>query len=199
MKKTLSFLIGIALLVCVVWYTNRKLGPVKPVQQNATAAVAPTVAPALMLKDLRGNSVNLADLRGKVVFLDFWATWCEPCKIEIPWLIELQTKYASRGFTIVGIAMDDGGQKVVDPFVQQTHFDVNGQQQLINYPVVVGSDEIIEKIVPDFVGFPTGVLISRDGKIVKTTLGLVSFDEIDKSIVGQLQVSEQSSNLSAAH
>src|ERR1700683_4858856 len=75
--------------------------------------------PELTLKDLDGKDVSLGDYKGKVVLVNFWATWCEPCRVEIPWLIEMQQKYGPRGFTVLGVAMDDGGQKVVDPFLQK--------------------------------------------------------------------------------
>src|SRR5271166_2276995 len=75
-------------------------------------------APAVTFKDLQGNGVPLSSLKGKVVLVNFWATWCDPCRVEIPWMIEFQKKYSSRGFTMLGVAMDDEGAKVVKPFVQ---------------------------------------------------------------------------------
>jgi len=193
MKKTLFVLIGIAALVFVVFYTDRHLAPVTTsmaatnvAATNSTAAAnLASAEPDVVFKDLQGNDVKLADLKGKVVWVDFWATWCEPCKIEIPWLIELQQKYESRGFTVLGAATDDGGKKVVDPFLQKQRFDVNGQQEPINYPVVLSTDEIEDKFGGLF-GLPTGFLISRDGRKIKTTVGLVSYDEIAKAIEAQL-------------
>lgn len=199
MKKTLGTLIGIALLVGVVWYTdratrdaeinNRKLAAAKPVAAADTGeSVKPgTEAPEMIFKDLQGNNVNLAAMRGKVVWLDFWQTWCEPCKIEIPWLMDLQQKYSAQGFTVLGVALDDDGAKIVDPFLQKHKFKLDGQDQAINYPIVLGNEDQAEKMVPDFEGYPTGVLLSRDGKIMKVTLGLVSYDEIDSAIKSQLQ------------
>jgi thiol-disulfide isomerase/thioredoxin len=194
MKKTIVTLLGIGFLVCVVYYTDQHLVPAKSAAQNVATTPSPASAaqpeaavpePNVTFKDLQGNSVKLADLKGKVVWVDFWATWCEPCKIEIPWLIEMQQKYASRGFTVLGVAMDDGGQKVVDPFVKTHKFDVDGQQKLINYPIVIGTDDIADQF-GGLVGFPTGYLITRDGRKVKTTMGLVSYDEIAKAIEAQL-------------
>src|ERR1700759_547186 len=74
-------------------------------------------APDLRLKGIDGKDVSLAALKGKVVFLNFWATWCDPCRVEIPWLIDMQTKYGPKGFTIVGIAMDEEGKSAVAPFL----------------------------------------------------------------------------------
>ena len=131
MKKTLFVLLGIAALVFVVFYTDRHLAPVTSsvaATNSAKPAALASAEPDVVFKDLQGNDVKLADLKGKVVWVDFWATWCEPCKIEIPWLIELQQKYGSRGFTVLGVATDDGGKKVVDPFLQKQRFDVTASR-----------------------------------------------------------------------
>src|SRR5271155_4841575 len=94
--------------------------------------------PELTLKDLDGQDISLAQYKGKVVLVNFWATWCDPCRVEIPWMIEFQQKYASQGFTMLGVAMDDEGAEVVKPFVQRTQFDVDGHQATMNYPIVTG-------------------------------------------------------------
>jgi thiol-disulfide isomerase/thioredoxin len=140
-------------------HASGKLGSLRP---------EPTVA----FKDLDGNSVTLASFKGKVVLVNFWATWCDPCRAEIPELIDLQQKYAQKGFTVLGIAMDDDGAKVVQPFVGKTTFDVNGHPTLMNYPIVIGNDEIADKF-GGLIGFPTSILITRDGKIAKRFLGAV--------------------------
>ncbi len=92
---------------------------------NAPNAEKPT-EPDVTFPELQGGDLALASLKGKVVLVNFWATWCEPCREEIPWLIEFQDKYASQGFTILGVAMDDEGKKVVEPFVRKTEFPVDG-------------------------------------------------------------------------
>ena len=69
----------------------------------------------MQFKDLDGKEVSLEDYKGKVVLVNFWATWCEPCRVEIPWLIEMQQKYGSKGFTVLGVAMDEEGKSVVSP------------------------------------------------------------------------------------
>lgn len=78
------------------------------------------------MKDLEGRDVTLGQFRGKVVLVNFWATWCGPCRIEIPWLMEFQQKYSSRGFTVLGVAMDDESDSAVAPFVQRERFKVRG-------------------------------------------------------------------------
>src|SRR5580698_4783843 len=113
--------------------------------------------PEVTFKDLQGKDVALASLKGKVVLVNFWATWCEPCQTEIPWMIEFQQKYGPRGFTIVGVAMDEEGKKVVAPFLQKHLFDVEGQKEAINYPILLGSDPIAEKFGGIF-GLPTSMI-----------------------------------------
>ena len=141
--------------------------------------------PQVTFTDLDGKSVPLASLKGKAVLVNFWATWCEPCRVEIPWMIEFQQKYAARGFTVLGVAMDDEGKSVVAPFVQKQKFDVRGQQLTMNYPIVLGNDDIAQKFGGLF-GYPTSVLISKDGKIVKRFIGVPTEEAITKDIEGQL-------------
>jgi glutathione peroxidase-family protein len=105
--------------------------------------------------------------------------------VEIPWLIEMQQKYSARGFTVLGVAMDDEGASVVAPFVRGERFDANGTKALMNYPILIGNDAAATKF-GGLIGFPTSVLISRDGKIVQRITGLTSYDEISKAIESRL-------------
>jgi len=139
------------------------------------------LAPEFDLKNLDGQSVRLSDYHGKVVLLNFWATWCAPCKVEIPWMIEFQQKYGPRGFTILGVSMDEDGKKAVQPFLDKERFDVGGQKEAMNYPIVFGSDSIAEKF-GGVLGLPTSMLFTRDGKKVRTIVGLVDHDDISKVI-----------------
>lgn len=138
-------------------------------------------APDVTFKDLQGKDVRLADLKGKVVVVNFWATWCEPCQIEIPWMIGFQEKYADKGFTLLGVAMDDEGKSVVGPYVEKTQFDVDGKKMAMNYPIVIGNDDLSSKF-GGLIGLPTTMVVGRDGKIHKRFLGLVSHDELEKEI-----------------
>lgn len=140
--------------------------------------------PDVTFKDLRGNDLSLSNLRGKVVLVNFWATWCEPCRSEIPVLIELQDKYGDKGFTVVGASLDDGTD-VVERFVQHIQFDVGGRERTISYPIVMGSDGITDKF-GGLLGPPVTYLISRDGKIMKKYTGVVDEIQIINDVESQL-------------
>jgi len=142
-------------------------------------------APDVTFKNLQGAEVPLSSMKGKVVLLNFWATWCEPCRSEIPVLIGLQDKYSGKGFTMLGASMDEDGVKAVDPFIHTTQFNVGGQQRLMDYPIVLGSDAITDKF-GGLLGMPTSYLISRDGKIVKKYIGVVNEAQVVKDVESQL-------------
>jgi peroxiredoxin len=115
------------------------------------------------MKDLSGKNVKLSDFRGKVILLDFWATWCVPCKFEIPGFVELQEKYAKEGLQVIGVSVDDTLEKL-QPFVKE---------HKMNYPVLqgLGHDDVQEAYGP-VVAIPTSVVISRDGLICARYTGL---------------------------
>jgi len=164
------------------------LAPHAPVTNPAPSAPSnPSLQPApdVTFKNLQGGDVALSSMKGKVVLLNFWATWCEPCRSEIPVLIGLQDKYSSKGFTMLGASMDEDGVKAVDPFIHTTNFNVSGQQRLMDYPIVLGSDAITDKF-GGLLGMPTSYLISRDGKIVKKYIGVVNEAQIVKDVESQL-------------
>jgi thiol-disulfide isomerase/thioredoxin len=140
---------------------------------------------SVQMKSLEDSSVTVGDYHGKVVLVNFWATWCDPCRVEIPWLIEMQNKYGAQGFTVLGIAMDEEGKSVVAPFVAKERYDVNGQKLPMNYPIVVGNEKVAEKF-GGLLGYPTSILISRDGKVLKRTTGLIDYDATTKLIEGAL-------------
>src|SRR5689334_11535531 len=130
-------------------------------------------APEFTLKDADGKTVRLSDYKGKVVLLDFWATWCGPCKIEIPWLKEFQRKFRDRGFEIIGVSMDDEGWQVVKPFVAELG---------INYRVVIG-DDAIAQLYGGVEALPTTFVIDREGKIAAVHVGLTGKGEIEHGIL----------------
>jgi len=150
---------------------------------NSAAGLQP--APDVTFKNLEGADVPLASLKGKVVLVNFWATWCDPCRSEIPALIGLQDKFASKGFTMLGASMDEDGVKAVDPFIHTTQFNVAGHQRTMDYPIVLGTDAITDKF-GGLLGMPTSYLISRDGKIVKKYIGVVDERQVIKDVESQL-------------
>jgi len=128
--------------------------------------------PAWELKDVDGKTVKSSDFDGKVVMLDFWATWCPPCKAEIPGFIELQKQYGEKGLVVIGVSLDEQGPDVVKPFMKQFG---------VNYPVVMGD----AKIVQDFggiEGLPTTFVIDRTGNIVASHIGYTSKEAFEKEI-----------------
>jgi thiol-disulfide isomerase/thioredoxin len=187
MKKTLIVIAILAVIVLAAHFADKATRlPATALSVKAADAGSAKDAPELTLKDLDGKDVSLSQYKGKVVLVNFWATWCEPCKVEIPWLIEMQQKYGAKGFTVLGVAMDDEGRGVVAPFVQKEHFDVNtGGQSQMNYPIVIGNDAAADKF-GGLLGYPTSVLVGRDGKILKRITGLISYDEISRTIESQL-------------
>jgi len=152
---------------------------------KADSPKADLAEPELTLKDLDGKDVSLSEYKGKVVLVNFWATWCEPCRVEIPWLIEMQQKYGPKGFVLLGIALDEEGKSVVAPFVAKERFEVNGQKLPMSYKILIGNDDAADKFGGLF-GYPTSVLISRDGKQIKRVTGMISEDEMNKAIESQL-------------
>ena len=186
MKKGILIGFGVVALLALMWWADRRFPPPdRNTTGVSTASGTPTDAPTVALKDLNDKDVTLAQFKGQVVLVNFWATWCAPCKVEIPWMIEFQKKYGPRGFTILGVSMDEDGKKAVQPFLDKERFDVDGQQEAMNYPIVFGNDSISGKF-GGIMGLPTSMIYSRDGKKVRTIVGLVNHDDIAKVIEGLL-------------
>lgn len=179
MKKGLFIAAGVVALLAVMVWADHKFPEPNPA--SASAPAKPADAPTIAMKDLNGKDVTLQDYKGKVVLVNFWATWCAPCKVEIPWMIEFQQKYGPQGFTILGVSMDEDGKKAIDPFLEKERFDVDGKQEAMSYPILLGSDAIADKF-GGILGLPTSMLFNRDGKKVRTIVGLVNHDDISKAI-----------------
>ena len=135
--------------------------PVKPSSDEITADPGHEPAPSFTLKDLNGENVSLSDFSGKVVILDFWATWCPPCKAEIPHFVELSEQYQGKGLAIVGVSLDREGVDVVKPFVQKFG---------IEYPVLI-SDGQVTKAYGGINSIPTTFVIDSAGNIRKKYVG----------------------------
>jgi peroxiredoxin len=153
--------------------------------RDAQEALNPLVgktAPAFSLEDLGGKKVSLADYKGKAVLINFWATWCGPCKIETPWLVDLRNQYAGKGFEILGVSTDEidrtdtkmfgDEKKEISDFVQKMHMP---------YPVLIQGDTI-SKPYGGLDAMPTSFFVDRTGKIVAATMGISSKDDIETNI-----------------
>jgi len=129
-------------------------------------------APEFSLKDANGRTVRLSDYRGKVVLLNFWATWCGPCKLEIPWFVEFEKRHKDRGFAVLGVSMDEDGWDSVKPYLIRAK---------VNYRVLMGTDTVA-MLYGGVESLPTTFLIDREGKIARVHVGLVSKSEYENDI-----------------
>jgi thiol-disulfide isomerase/thioredoxin len=129
-------------------------------------------APDFSLEALNGKTMRLSDFRGKAVLLNFWATWCSPCKIEMPWFVDLQKEYGSQGLQIVGVAMDDSSKEDIAKFAKDMG---------VNYPILIGKEAVGDEYggVP---ALPESFLIARDGRIVDRIIGLKGKAEIEDAV-----------------
>jgi len=201
MKKGSWYVIALALAAAVALLVQRTQrsaagGRSGHGGHEAAAAPAPKIStegmkpvPELVLKDLHDKPVSLKDYAGKVVLVNFWATWCDPCREEIPWLLRLTQKYGDEGFVVLGVAMDDEGKKAVEPYVEKERFDVDGQKVPMSYPIWIGDGDAADAFLKDVggvVGLPTSVLVSRDGKRVHTIIGPVDPEKLERDIQGLL-------------
>jgi peroxiredoxin len=128
------------------------------------------------LQTLDGKTVHLSDFRGKAVLLNFWATWCEPCKIEMPWFVELQKQYGPQGLQVLGVAMDDADPADIARFAKNMGID---------YPILVGKEPARDAVANGYGGvqfLPESFFISRNGKVVEKIFGLKSRSEIEDYI-----------------
>lgn len=128
-------------------------------------------APDFAYTDAFGHKASLSDLRGRVVLLNFWATWCNPCREETPWFVEFQREYGSRGLVVLGVSMDEEGWDAVRPFAAA---------QKLNYAVTIGGSEISK--LYEVTSLPTTVLIDRSGRIVEGYAGMAEKEEYRTSI-----------------
>ena len=145
----------------------------QPAGGAACPANAKTANLNFTMKDMTGTNVKLADYKGKVILLDFWATWCGPCKFEIPGFVELQQKYGKDGLQVIGVSVDDTIEKMV-PFVKELK---------MNYPALqgLGHDDVQEAYGPIW-GIPISVIISRDGKICARHTGMATKEQFEHEI-----------------
>lgn len=166
-----GFALGCVLLAASLALPARQTGAF-------TAANARKPAPDFTLPDSKGASLKLSGYKGRVVLLDFWATWCGGCKEEIPWYMAFQSKYKDSGLSAIGVSMDEDGWKSVKPFLRR---------KPINYAVVIGNPELAKLFAVD--GMPVTLLIDRDGMIAATHVGMVDKAAFESEIKVLLEAS----------
>lgn len=172
------------LAICIFFilsFTNCQAQPKKTTEQNEstsseqTTTEGKTLAPDFTLKDLSGNEVGPASFRGKVLVIDFWATWCPPCREAIPHLISMKQKYGDQGFEVLGVSMDKGPDAL-------STVKTFAQEQGVNYPIVIGNQTIANSY-GGISGIPTFFIVDKNGYIIKSQTG---YDED----VGQMMADE---------
>jgi thiol-disulfide isomerase/thioredoxin len=176
MTKIPTGLVVVCLLVVVTTVAGSAFTPQLP-----TASSSPTdrtLAPALALKDARGATLKLADYKGRVVLLDFWATWCTGCKLEIPWFMDFEKKYRNRGLSAIGVSVDEDGWDTVKGYLAA---------HPISYPIVLGDMDILEKQLGLPPSLPVTLLIDRNGRIAATHAGVIDREKFEADIARLLQ------------
>jgi cytochrome c biogenesis protein CcmG/thiol:disulfide interchange protein DsbE len=138
--------------------------------------------PPFTLEDLSGNKHSLADYKGHALAINFWATWCAPCKVETPWLIDLRNRYAAQGFEVLGISADDIDRKDPRKFNEEkqeiAHFV---QKMRMPYPVLIDGDSISEPY-GGLDALPTTFFLDRNGIVVAAQMGMTTKDELERNI-----------------
>lgn len=160
------------LVVGTMLYANHRFRMTHPGSQRS-------VAPDFQLEALDGTTMRLSDYRGKAILLNFWASWCRPCREEIPWFVDFQNKYGAQGLQVLGISVDNTDPKEVAEFIRRRG---------VNYPVLAADDKVVEAY-GGVEGLPTTFFIGRDGHITHLVEGLVGHDEAERNIKQALATS----------
>lgn len=171
MRKTLLAAVAIAAMIGL-YYLKR---PRAPGARTSSVREHP-LAPDFSLPQLDGQNLRLSAYRGKVVLLDFWATWCAPCREQTAHFVELQDKYRDQGLQIIGVAMDDSPDPVPEFY----------QKFRMNYPVVMGNAQAGE-LYGGVLGLPIAFLIGRDGRIYAKHIGATDIAVFEREIRNLLQ------------
>lgn len=145
-------------------------------------------APDFELPALDGRKVKLSDFRGQAVLLNFWATWCSPCKIEMPWFVDVQKQYGKEGLVVLGVAMDDTESAKIAEFAHEMG---------VNYPVLLGTDKVSDDY-GDVRALPTTFYIDRNGIIVAKAVGLLGRDEVENDVKKALSSRSNSPKVQAS-
>jgi thiol-disulfide isomerase/thioredoxin len=171
--KKPKVLLGVVLALAAVvgLYLLNRYWIAPATQRAAKAPGARPMAPNFSLTDLDGRKIELAELKGKVVLIDFWATWCGPCRIEIPGFVELQNRYRDEGLVVIGVSLDDSVEPVKDFY----------REFKMNYPVAMGDGKVTE-LFGGILGLPTTFLVGRDGRIYSKHTGLTAKQVFEEEI-----------------
>ncbi|MFY9559725.1 MAG: TlpA disulfide reductase family protein [Terriglobales bacterium] len=164
MKRNPLILLFVAAIVAAMLFAGIHAARKNRAGGSVSGQLRGQVAPNFELQSLEGKNMKLSDFRGKAVLLNFWATWCGPCKIEMPWFVELQKEYGPQGLQIVGVAMDDASNEDIAKFARQMG---------VNYPILLGKEAVGQSYGGVNV-LPTTFFIDRDGKLVAREFGLQS-------------------------
>lgn len=174
MKRNVIIAVALGLVLAgMLWYAVHEAQRTDAGSQMAQlgAKADGKAAPDFDLKTLDGKQLKLSDLKGKGVLVNFWATYCSPCKVEMPWLADFQKQYEGKGFTIVGVTMDDAKPEEIAKFTKEMG---------VTYPIVLGTDAVGDSYGAQFL--PTSVYVDRSGKIIQRVYGLVNRSEIEDNI-----------------
>jgi cytochrome c biogenesis protein CcmG/thiol:disulfide interchange protein DsbE len=163
LKTSVVVVLTLALTALWWWGSPRLMHVAAQKILASNASESRRTAPDFTLRDATGRTVRLSDYRGRVVLLNFWATWCPPCKIEIPWFVEFQNKYQADGLTVLGVSMDEDGWKAVRPFLAARN---------INYTILLGNEDV-SRLYGGIDSLPTTLLIGRDGRTEFYHAGLI--------------------------
>jgi cytochrome c biogenesis protein CcmG/thiol:disulfide interchange protein DsbE len=169
MKKYM-WLLAIPIVILVL-FAIRTLS-IKKNQVDTESVESVSEAPDFTLPALDGKPFRFSNQRGKVIILDFWATWCPPCRAELPHFKSLYEQYNQKGLQIVGVALDDGGAEVVRPFVEDND---------IKYPILIGNQEVVEDY-GGIRGIPTTFVVDRKGHIIKKFVGYQDKEVFESAI-----------------
>ena len=158
-------------LIALVLLGSAVLAEPSSVTNGFRPAEERTPAPGFALASETNTTVSLSRYKGRVVLLDFWATWCTGCKVEIPWYQEFQKKYARRGLTSIGVAMDEEGWAIVAPYLDA---------HPVSYPIVLGDSDVADRYA--VAALPVTLLIDRNGKVAARHYGVVDKAGLDSEI-----------------